>query len=66
MTFGKLKQNGILSNNRGFAMRYLLKMTNSFTWASKTVILLFIVIFVSLITFCSKVKIRSHMFLDDP
>ena len=65
MKFGKLKRNGLLSNSRRFAMRYPLKIANSFIQAPKIAILPFIVIFVSLITFCSKVRIRSYLFWDN-
>ena len=51
---------------RHVVMRYPLKMENSFIQAPKTAFLLFIVIFVSLITFCSKVKIKSRLFSNDP
>ena len=65
MKFGKLEQNGLLNNNHGLAMWYPLKTVNSFISTPKIVILPFIVIFVSLITFYSKVKIKSRLFLDD-
>ena len=39
MKFGRLKQNSILSNNRRFAMRYPLKITNSSIQGLKTAIL---------------------------
>ena len=54
-------RNNLLSNSRSFATRLPLKMTNSFIQALKIAILPFIVIFVSLITFCSKVRIRSRL-----
>lgn len=60
--FGILKENGLLIKTYSFATRCTLILVNFSIKTTKTVILPILVIFASLITFWSKVKIRSCLF----